>query len=131
MQPAFPGSLPVTDCDFLAYSCAAARDSHPLPSSSVDEGRANQRSCKRTNPNANRMVEKIYLVTALKSIVPVWGGHSCPLPLQLIFETGQGRSRPPCPQYTNWPRKGGAGLQACKYASACMRGLQPPRYLSM
>jgi hypothetical protein len=25
----------VTDCNFLAYSCAAARDSHPLPSPSV------------------------------------------------------------------------------------------------
>jgi hypothetical protein len=25
----------VTGCNFLAYSCAAARDSHPLPSSSV------------------------------------------------------------------------------------------------
>src|ERR1700691_5963065 len=28
---AFPGSLPVTGCDFLAYSCAAARELHPLP----------------------------------------------------------------------------------------------------
>ena len=24
-------SPPVTDCDFLAYSCAAARELHPLP----------------------------------------------------------------------------------------------------
>jgi hypothetical protein len=23
--------LPVTGCDFLAYSCAAARELHPLP----------------------------------------------------------------------------------------------------
>jgi hypothetical protein len=28
---AFPGLLPVTGCDFLAYSCAAARELHPLP----------------------------------------------------------------------------------------------------
>jgi hypothetical protein len=26
-----PGHHPVTDCKFLAYSCAAARDFHPLP----------------------------------------------------------------------------------------------------
>src|SRR5664279_2032994 len=35
IQPAFPGcpfqAAPVTGCDFLAYSCAAARDLHPLP----------------------------------------------------------------------------------------------------
>src|SRR4029077_171868 len=27
-----PGMLPVDGCDFLAYSCAAARELHPLPS---------------------------------------------------------------------------------------------------
>src|SRR5579864_5972377 len=27
----FPGFLPVADGSFLAYSCAAARDLHPLP----------------------------------------------------------------------------------------------------
>jgi len=26
-----PGIYPVTGCDFLAYSCAAARELHPLP----------------------------------------------------------------------------------------------------
>jgi hypothetical protein len=26
-----PGHAPVTGCYFLAYSCAAARDFHPLP----------------------------------------------------------------------------------------------------
>src|SRR3981081_3865544 len=35
LQPAFPGCpfqvSPVTGCDVLAYSCAAARDLHPLP----------------------------------------------------------------------------------------------------
>ena len=31
LQPAFPGLIPVTGGDFLAYSCAAARDLHPLP----------------------------------------------------------------------------------------------------
>src|ERR1700739_480333 len=31
LQTAFPGNLPVTGCDFLAYSCAAARELHPLP----------------------------------------------------------------------------------------------------
>src|SRR6202167_3462125 len=31
LQAAFPGLLPVTGCDFLAYSCAAARELHPLP----------------------------------------------------------------------------------------------------
>jgi hypothetical protein len=31
LQPAFPEFLPVTGCDFLAYSCAAARELHPLP----------------------------------------------------------------------------------------------------
>jgi hypothetical protein len=31
LQPAFPGIFPVTGCDFLAYSCAAARELHPLP----------------------------------------------------------------------------------------------------
>ena len=31
LQLAFPGPLPVTGCDFLAYSCAAARELHPLP----------------------------------------------------------------------------------------------------
>jgi hypothetical protein len=30
-QPAFPGFHPVTRCLVLAHSCAAARDSHPLP----------------------------------------------------------------------------------------------------
>src|SRR5882672_2125060 len=43
-----PGYAPVTDCDFLAYSCAAARDFHPLPSSSGGRGCANQRNCERT-----------------------------------------------------------------------------------
>ena len=28
---AFPGLLPVDGCDVLAYSCAAARELHPLP----------------------------------------------------------------------------------------------------
>jgi len=31
VQAAFPELLPVTGCDFLAYSCAAARELHPLP----------------------------------------------------------------------------------------------------
>jgi hypothetical protein len=31
LQTAFPGVLPVDGCDFLAYSCAAARELHPLP----------------------------------------------------------------------------------------------------
>lgn len=31
LQTGFPGNLPVTGCDFLAYSCAAARELHPLP----------------------------------------------------------------------------------------------------
>lgn len=31
LQAAFPGLLPVTGCDLLAYSCAAARELHPLP----------------------------------------------------------------------------------------------------
>jgi len=31
LQRAFPEFLPVAGCDFLAYSCAAARDLHPLP----------------------------------------------------------------------------------------------------
>ena len=35
LQPAFPGFPvqinPVTDCGVLAYSCAAAREFHPLP----------------------------------------------------------------------------------------------------
>ena len=31
LQAAFPGLLPVDGCDFLAYSCAAARELHPLP----------------------------------------------------------------------------------------------------
>src|SRR5580658_2967055 len=32
LQTAFPEFLPVTGCDVLAYSCAAARELHPLPS---------------------------------------------------------------------------------------------------
>jgi len=31
LQTAFPGMLPVTGYGFLAYSCAAARELHPLP----------------------------------------------------------------------------------------------------
>src|SRR5258708_12388551 len=31
LQTAFPGFTPVTICDFLAYSCPAARELHPLP----------------------------------------------------------------------------------------------------
>ncbi len=31
LQTAFPGMLPVDGCDVLAYSCAAARELHPLP----------------------------------------------------------------------------------------------------
>jgi len=31
LQTAFPEFIPVTGCDFLAYSCAAARELHPLP----------------------------------------------------------------------------------------------------
>jgi len=31
LQAAFPGMLPVDGCGFLAYSCAAARELHPLP----------------------------------------------------------------------------------------------------
>jgi hypothetical protein len=31
LQAAFPGWLPVDGCDVLAYSCAAARELHPLP----------------------------------------------------------------------------------------------------
>jgi hypothetical protein len=30
LQAVFP-EIPVTGCDFLAYSCAAARELHPLP----------------------------------------------------------------------------------------------------
>ncbi len=40
LQAAFPGTFPVTGCDFLAYSCAAARDLHPLPNF-----RLNERKC--------------------------------------------------------------------------------------
>src|SRR5882672_204929 len=60
-----PGYAPVTDCDFLAYSCAAARDFHPLPSSSGGRGCANQRNCERTELD---VVREIYLVAAGKSI---------------------------------------------------------------
>jgi len=46
LQAAFPGlsfsEIPVTGCDFLAYSCAAARDLHPLP---VGQRVAGLRSC--------------------------------------------------------------------------------------
>jgi hypothetical protein len=31
LQAAFPGMLPVDGCGFLAYSCATARELHPLP----------------------------------------------------------------------------------------------------
>src|SRR5216684_6381653 len=46
LQPAFPGLpfqvAPVTGCDVLAYSCAAARDLHPLP---IGQRVAGLRSC--------------------------------------------------------------------------------------
>src|ERR1700674_4724307 len=46
LQAAFPGlsfsDIPVTGCDFLAYSCAAARDLHPLP---ISQRVAGLRSC--------------------------------------------------------------------------------------
>src|ERR1700674_1161438 len=46
LQAAFPGlsfsDIPVTGCDFLAYSCAAARDLHPLP---IGQRVAGLRSC--------------------------------------------------------------------------------------
>src|ERR1700687_582316 len=46
LQAAFPGlsfsEIPVTGCDFLAYSCAAARDLHPLP---IGQRVAGLRSC--------------------------------------------------------------------------------------
>jgi len=59
----------VTGCDFLAYSCAAARDSHPLPSSSEWQGCANQRSCERANWLRFR---KSTPLTAVKSIGTRW-----------------------------------------------------------
>src|SRR6202140_3674655 len=46
LQPAFPDFpfqvAPVTGCDALAYSCAAARDLHPLP---ISQRVAGLRSC--------------------------------------------------------------------------------------
>jgi hypothetical protein len=49
--------FPVTDCSVLAYSCAAARDSHPLPSSSVLTSCANQILAKnKTEQDGNLIV---------------------------------------------------------------------------
>jgi hypothetical protein len=39
----------VTGCDFLAYSCAAARDFHPLPSSLCYEGARTKEIVKELN----------------------------------------------------------------------------------
>jgi hypothetical protein len=54
---------PVTGCNFLAYSCAAARDFHPLPSSSVRRGARTKEIVKEQTD----VVGKIYSLGTLKS----------------------------------------------------------------
>src|SRR5215470_8470018 len=54
-QPFFPG-YPVNGCFVLAYSCAAARDLHPLPSPSRNGG-ANQGNLGK---NLESVAERMY-----------------------------------------------------------------------
>jgi hypothetical protein len=42
---AFPESLPVAEGNFLAYSCAAARDLHPLPNERANHKKSNTERC--------------------------------------------------------------------------------------
>ena len=52
----------MTDCNFLAYSCAAARDFHPLPSSSVLTRLREPEVLRKNKSESN----KIYTVFAVK-----------------------------------------------------------------
>ena len=61
---------PETGCDFLAYSCAAARDFHPLPSSSPDEGARTKEVVKELTD----MVGKIYSHRRVKSNIEMEDG---------------------------------------------------------
>jgi hypothetical protein len=54
---------PVTGCDFLAYSCAAARDFYPLPSSSYDKGARTKEVVKEQTD----VVGKTYSLAEMKS----------------------------------------------------------------
>ena len=53
-RPAFPGLLPVTGGNFLAYSCAAARDSHPLPSPLCEEDARTKGMLGKNENNAEK-----------------------------------------------------------------------------
>jgi hypothetical protein len=57
LPTAFPGFLPVTGSDFLAYSCAAARELHPLP---CLRHKAKTRKPKGISKNWKILVQEIY-----------------------------------------------------------------------
>src|SRR5580700_11781508 len=57
------GLLPVTGCDFLAYSCAAARELHPLP---CLRHKAKTRKPKDISKNAKYVVSGIYRAAIVK-----------------------------------------------------------------
>jgi hypothetical protein len=64
LQAAFPGMFPVTGCDFLAYSCAAARELHPLP---CLRHKAKTRKPKDISKNGKTWCQKFTGVMRLKS----------------------------------------------------------------
>ena len=63
LQTAFPEFLPVDARDFLAYSCAAARELHPLP---CLRHKAKTRKPKDISKNAKYVVSGIYRAAIVK-----------------------------------------------------------------
>jgi len=92
LQAAFPGSLPVTGCDFLAYSCAAARDLHPLPWL-----RHMAKTRKPKDISKNKRVEReIYRAAAVEV---KWQ------PSRINFRPGYSQETLPLPRYPHSPRQ--------------------------
>src|SRR6266853_306378 len=73
---------PVTGCDFLAYSCAAARDLHPLP---ISQRVAGLRSCANPILRKSKNSSPVNLPgTSLQSqtALPNDGGETGASPVQ-------------------------------------------------
>jgi hypothetical protein len=98
----------VTDGNFLAYSCAAARDFHPLPSSSVLTRlrEPNRLEKNKTEQSENLLVLRLESQRPALCLLPCRGrGHRFDGGLYLDLHLGNHRRQPGQPAQ----RDGGRG----------------------
>ncbi len=100
-QISFAG-FPVTDCDFLAYSCAAARDLHPLPIAPAFRRATIKREPKIEKETETTTAPQIYRGRCLKVKRPSQVPGLIILELSSFKLSSREKPRDPCPT-TNSP----------------------------